>query len=344
VAAIQGALAECLGATSARSVVVLRAPPLVKPCGRVKDGVHLVAPHLCVTTEQCLVVRAAAMARLPAVEGLAELRDGWEDAFDASVYRGSGFRMLGSRKMEVCACRRAASTPLPALALAPPLAPVLPICTVCNGTGRCDQGRAYAVSQFVGPSGVPDDAALARLLRNPALALRLCSTRRFRAPAAPFATGFQPRPGAVAGGLTPGTGAGGPTQGTGAGAPLPPNQLASLAPALALASRIHPRFSGLVCSSARGNASVGYILRVRGLRFCANIDREYSQSEAYFTLSPAGQLVQRCFCPKYACTAYRGKVVQLDARIARRCGLTDRQGWPAAFAARSARLRGIGTT
>ena len=114
-------------------------------------------------------------------------------------------------------------------------------------------------------------------------ALRLCSTRRFSAPAAPYANGARP---AAAASAASAASAGGAAP---VGAALPPHRLAALTQALAPASRIHPRFAGLVCSGARGSAGSGYTLRVRGLRFCANIGREHSQSESYFAARVAAR-------------------------------------------------------
>jgi hypothetical protein len=139
-----------------RGLLILRAPPVQKE-DKLKTGVHLIAPALKVDVEQCAAIRDLALPQLK-LRPL-PLLNTWEDAFDLSVYKGSGLRMLGSRKIEYCKCSLGVD------------------CIICQGTGKVDAGRAYVVDDVLDADGKRDDRLIAALRRNTGGALKYASIR-----------------------------------------------------------------------------------------------------------------------------------------------------------------------
>ena len=158
------ALADLAAATIARGaglrgeLVLLRAAAKPTAEGGVKVGVHLVMPRTRVDAAQAEALRRALLDELERAasdEGVAPPRNGWSEAFDESVYRHGGLRMVGSRKMAPCACREACPHP----------------------RRRVDAGRPYELVRVLGPDGYEDAALTRRLRANPALCAVACSIR-----------------------------------------------------------------------------------------------------------------------------------------------------------------------
>jgi hypothetical protein len=107
----------------------------------VKTGVHLHWPELYVDRASSLHMRESIMAELQETFGKrVEPQNSWNDVVDQSVYgkagltkgKGSGLRMVGSRKTDVCtACKMKKK------------APDGGTCMKCLGNGRLDTGRPY---------------------------------------------------------------------------------------------------------------------------------------------------------------------------------------------------------
>lgn len=91
----------------------------------IKTGIHLIFPYVITHKQNCLLLRNAFIQKLSDKFGKREYYNTWEDVVDEAIYKGSGLRMVGSRKMTNCACKRK-----------------VPGCTDCIG-GKIDEGRVY---------------------------------------------------------------------------------------------------------------------------------------------------------------------------------------------------------
>jgi hypothetical protein len=297
---VQSAIRDALDAAGADrtrggglKLLILAAPARPAKGGGVKSGIHLVAPGLRVTTELCGAIQKLAVPRLQAA---VPISNAWSDAYDTSVYSGSGLRMLGARKMEPCGCDGRPGGTCGTAGPGPGGA--------CDGSGRVDAGRAYTVVGVVDAQGVTCLADTERLQRCARLAMRLASTRCFdtlqaatRAPMRRRRTGppaTQPTPRA-----------GGATQPTLGGAPLAvDDEIARL-----LAERVHVEL-GHVQLRAPVTVHDGVVWGIRGTRFCTNVGRAHSSSNIFLHMSHAGELTQRCHCPKHGCRGYRSLAVR----------------------------------
>ncbi len=94
----------------------------------IKSGIHIIFPGLNVTNAEAMMLRDAVI-----IKGGGEDGADWEDVMDASVYKGNGLRMPGSRKMEPCGC--------------------VDGCLSCGGRGRIDVGRVYTPYCVVATGG-----------------------------------------------------------------------------------------------------------------------------------------------------------------------------------------------
>lgn len=314
---VQRALVAELGAPVTGgypTVLVLRTAPVPKDAG-VKTGVHLVAPNLRVTTEQCSAVRTRA---LPGLRGVLELHNPWEDAFDACVYFGNGLRMLGCRKMEPCpACRGGGGKG----------------CVRCGGNRRVDGGRPYEVGMVVGSRGEPDARRLDQLRSNVGMALRHSSVRcvgkgEDRPPhRRPLAHARR-----AAGGLPRAS----PCH---TGPSRAPDDVSGMFEDL-LTRRLGAGFAGLRLGELKPVCG-GMIVPVLHPRHCANVGREHASSRPYLFVAEDGQVSQRCHCPKHGCVRFRSPSVQLGARLLRACGLVESTGAPLGFHLPSLRARPV---
>lgn len=84
--------------------VVLRAEAKHLDESTQKIGVHLVLPRTRMSVDEAEAARARVLEELCQDDVLREPVNGWDDAFDASVYRNGGLRLVGSRKMAPCDC------------------------------------------------------------------------------------------------------------------------------------------------------------------------------------------------------------------------------------------------
>lgn len=135
-------------------VLVLAAPrKLDEECGRVKLGLHLILPETRVSIDEAERLRELVLVHLKA--STEPPMNTWEDAFDASVYRQGGLRMIGSRKMTACGCA-----------------------FDCDHPGRrLDAGRPYVMRSVRDAVGAVDEAWGATLCANHILRARTCSIR-----------------------------------------------------------------------------------------------------------------------------------------------------------------------
>lgn len=151
---IQAVLAEylCISGKNKLKLLGLSVESKKKEDGTVKSGLHIIAPNIVVSVEDCVAIQELCIQRL---EGSITLINTWADAFDTSVYKGSGLRMLGSRKMETCKCGETGET------------------------RRIDSGRPYSVSFVMDGDGKFNDDETNLLKRNVNLAVRMSSIRAF---------------------------------------------------------------------------------------------------------------------------------------------------------------------
>ena len=124
---------------------------------KVKTGIHLLWPGLCVDRETALHMRESIMVQLQILFGKRVApNNSWSDVVDASVYgkggeaarKGSGLRMLGSRKTDPCPeckCKRKDKEGV--------------VCGKCAGNGRVDTGRPYFPLVVLDADGARDLAA-----------------------------------------------------------------------------------------------------------------------------------------------------------------------------------------
>lgn len=135
--------------------VVLVAEPKPIAAG-LKVGVHLVMPRTCVDVEGAERMRTAVMAQLVAAEALQTPLNGWDDAFDASVYRQGGLRLVGCRKMTPCTCP---AGPCP------------------HPMRKVDAGRPYLLRHVLNAEGAVDDKWTRTLRLNAAMRTIMSSIR-----------------------------------------------------------------------------------------------------------------------------------------------------------------------
>lgn len=282
-------------------VVVLRAAP--KPikgggeggkCGAgcVKLGLHIVLPMTRVDVSEAERLRGCVLADI--IAELPPPHNSWEDAFDASVYRQGGLRLVGSRKMEACTC---ASGPCP------------------HPLRRVDAGRPYELVNVLTPEGSEDADWTRRLRSNAALLVIMVSIRTPAAPGeeAGVANAHKQRNHASAASHSTGS------------------RGVELRLCDAVVGSLHQKHASLSISrvNERGIAR----LEGEGARFCPNVDRQHTQSTIYCIASRT-TLVLRCHCRKGTCPAYRSQAMPLTQAGAKLFGLLsggETRGLPLGF-------------
>ena len=271
------ALCDALAATfpGARPVLVCAAPPKAHK-GMIKTGLHLVCP-----TIECDAGTALAVREL-ALEGLARAQltcaNGWEDALDTSVYRGSGLRMVGASKVEPCPCGRDAA------------------CGECGGRGKRDGGRAYKLHRVWSTTGVHMDEWLEKLRDNPLLLCNKTSIRCLTSGGALQPPQQRPRES--------------PRDRAPAAQSSESSAIgASLA---VLVANCPSRHASLRVASVQRAADCIF-LRVDTPGECGNVARCHSTSNVYFVVQRTF-VTQRCFCRKHGCPEFRGPALQLTER------------------------------
>ena len=124
----------------------------------VKTGIHLVAPQTRVKLEDCLRLRMRALQILKN-ECTHVCVNGWEDAFDESVYKNGSLRLVHSNKAVACKCMQKKD------------------CDICKGTGKVDVGRAYVLRAVVDANGQRSAQWEDALKRNVVLLVKKASIR-----------------------------------------------------------------------------------------------------------------------------------------------------------------------
>lgn len=103
----------------------------------------------------------------------------WSEVFDILIYEHCGLRMMGSRKAKKCPDCQNNPCHIKDEVKPPPIRPALAaqlhirqvskcptLCATCQGTGKMDQGRAYAPIAVLDRNGHEDSVTLERLLTD----------------------------------------------------------------------------------------------------------------------------------------------------------------------------------
>ena len=277
-----------------------------------KIGIHLIMPRTRVTAAEAERVREAILGDLIQARALAPPTNGWDDAFDKSVYRQGGLRLVASRKMVPCQCGTASLAP----------------CT--HRRGRVDAGRAYTLVHVVDAQGARDDTWTQKLRYNPALCVVMSSIRTSRRDGDPRprddddddnAKKKKQRRTLVASGT--------------------PSSTTSSLRLQDCCHQVHARHRDLIVESRVRLNDMRVALRVRGdgdaERYCPNVERCHSSSSIYY-VADGTQGVMRCACRcrKGSCPTYASPALSLTAHGAVALGIATTgvaRGLPPGFAA-----------
>lgn len=151
---IQRAFRATLGDDARLTLLAMTAPPKLLANGKIKFGLHIVAPHARATRSELIAARNSAMNDLVTSVTISNT---WENAYDQAVYLSAGLRLVGANKFENCKCATG--------------------CTICGGRRRYDAGRPYAIHSVLASNGRDDASMLAHLKLNVALLAKLGSIR-----------------------------------------------------------------------------------------------------------------------------------------------------------------------
>ena len=286
------------------------APPKTKD-GMVKNGMHLVFPHLKVSDHEALLFRENVVAELNLNLGRDYCRGGWDAAVDKAVYIGSGLRMIGSVKVSSCnVCHRKD-----------------PNCVNCGGSGKIIENRPYRLYGYFDDDGRIDEANTETLRRSTYRLISKASIRCFSNDTCPEFKRFQGAPSYV-----------GPTMQNPTKPPRMPSGVefsedrqASRAwkrsRAVVSDERIRQvcerivrnrvnkaRYSNLCVREVNTDSTRSfYDIKVsgQGSSFCQNKMDDHTSNTIYFHIDRAG-VTQRCFCrkpimreAKVTCSKYR---------------------------------------
>jgi len=94
----------------------------------IKTGIHLYWPEVNVNIEHALIFRNIIIDTLEEQYGERGSHNTWDDVVDKTVLERNGLRMIGSRKLSNCNHCKVQKQK---------------VCTLCNGTGKQDEGRIY---------------------------------------------------------------------------------------------------------------------------------------------------------------------------------------------------------
>lgn len=136
------------------TLLAMVAPPKPLTNGKIKFGLHIVAPHARATRAELIVARTAALEELTV--GVT-ISNAWDDAYDKAVYISSGLRLVGANKFQNCICKAG--------------------CGVCKGRRRYDAGRPYAIHSVLDNNGCDDPSMMQHMKLNVALLVKLGSIR-----------------------------------------------------------------------------------------------------------------------------------------------------------------------
>ena len=295
-AAFAASAAAHLQSTS--PTVSLRVAPKALDGKMQKVGVHLVMPRTRVSVPEAEALRKRVLADLEGSEGLGTPANGWEDAFDASVYRGGGLRLVESRKMVPCGC---------------------PAATCTHGPSRkVDAGRPYLLHAVFDATGHFDEKWSRHLAANAVMRILMSSIRLPCGDAEEGVERTAKRP------RGPREGRSGGSSGSGS------SGMPRLA---ALLQQVHPAHADLVVLDVSPrNGSAPRLLRVDGdgSRYCPNVQRSHTTSSIYFVVGTDG-VALRCHCKKGSCPSFRGRPVPLTQRGALFLGTASERGLPPGF-------------
>ena len=304
-AAFARAAAAHLG--SASPTVVLVAEEKVVEEGVMKRGVHMILPRTEVDARQAEEAREQVMRALKEEVALSEPVNGWEDAFDASVYKQGGLRMVGSRKMAPCGCGEGAE------------------CS--HGPSRkVDAGRPYLLRRVVGPDGRVEEEWTRALLVNPVLRARMSS---IRVPDRSSSSSADPpprkphRPPSSHSALLP-------KRNKTWWPPGSAHPLTYIAYADFVLGTVDARHERLEVRIRNGACLLH--LEGEGNRYCPSAGKNHAQSCVYLVVGKDG-VAMRCRCKKGGCPSFRSPALPLSARGAAFLGhATSAFGLPPGFA------------
>ena len=158
--------------------IVSCAPPKIKD-GFIKTGIHIVWPNINVSAHEALLLRENILSELNIHYSENFTRTGWENAIDASVYIGSGLRMIGSIKVAACTeCNRR----------------TMEYCGKCAGTGKLDEDRPYTFFCAYGDNSEIDQESTETLSKCLYKVVCLSSIRTFSEQICPEFERFQGAP------------------------------------------------------------------------------------------------------------------------------------------------------
>lgn len=289
---IQAVIKDYLGIEGKNKLklLALATEPMHKNDG-IKHGLHIIAPNITVTVEDCIEIQKRCVENL-------KQRDipinGWEDAFDTSVYKGSGLRMLGSRKIEVCKCKEKEG------------------CELCKKTHKIDVGRQYEVSFVLNGNGEIDERETETLKKRSNLAVKMSSIKSF----AQLQSNVPTRSTSIQ-----------PIKRRKYTREEVPDELDIVG---LLEYHLHISFGTIELVNMIKTAN-GVVFSVRGCKFCMNVDREHSNSNIYIFLGKNGELSQRCHCPKYSCKSFTSPTISVSSSLMKKCGLITSSGLPPGF-------------
>lgn len=229
-----------------------------------KIGIHIILPTTRVSIGEAERLRARVLSDLE--RNAPTPKNSWEDAFDASVYRQGGLRMVGSRKMVPCSCTQGE----------------------CSHRNRkVDAGRPYLLHSVLDAHGCASSEWEAQLRKNTHLLVKMCSIRTPNKPTDPTpapAEGERPtrrfRPLRRAS----------PNMGT----CLARDAFQNMSPQHASLS-----IESLVQSTRGTTLRLGGA----GAQYCPNVGREHRQSSVYIVVDARGASM-RCYCKKGTCPTF----------------------------------------
>lgn len=134
-----------------RVVVFTTKPKNVKRDGKdmLKTGIHLIWPEFISNKQLLMKLRIYVIKCLYEHFGKREDHNSHEDVVDASVFKGSGLRIPGASKMEICkACKNKRDARIN--------------CQVCNTKGRIEDDRRYRPYCVMDSAGELDEDELKR--------------------------------------------------------------------------------------------------------------------------------------------------------------------------------------
>lgn len=308
VAVVGGSISEAECLSSPKPLLVLTNSPKEHK-GYVKTGIHLVCPTLEVDVEKAIDIQKKSVEALSNTNIACKNEGGWEDAFDTSVYNGSGLRMFGSRKMNVCDCKKKNTESDESKET----------CQSCNGKGKVDAGRPYQLFGVWSTSGESMSSWKRTLGANVSLMCQKSSIRCLHSGGSLLQSkGKASRKITMA-----------RTQNRSQG------RSATVFDKGILMKNICDDcphvFSNLSVVSVTKYDEVAF-LSVAGdsQRFCENVGRNHSNSNIYFMLKGT-HLQQKCYCKKYECKHFYGDPIPLSSYGLLKLGVAKKRGLPPGF-------------